>query len=139
MKKWLSSILVPIFKLIPILLFANGLFWLFYDFHNANMSGILGYFFLCAIWFLVTFRWKIVYSKGNTLYVFNYLKTVEIPFSNIVSVEASSWWGWQPRSIILKLKTSTEFGDEIIFIPKPLGYMATETANQLRQFLISKD
>jgi hypothetical protein len=139
MKNRLSSILVPIFKLIPILVLANVLFWIIYDFRNVKLSGILFIFLWCAFWYLLTSRWRDVYLKGNTLYVSNFLKRTEIPVSNIESVEASSWWGWQPRTIILKLKSPAEIGDEIIFVPKPLGFMASETANQLRRQLISND
>jgi hypothetical protein len=104
-----------------------------------KQTGVFAILFICTIGYLLTFRWKSVYLEGNSLFVFNYLKQIEIPVTNIASIDASYWWESSPRTITLKLKSPSEFGNEIVFVPKPYGYMATETAYQLRQFLIPKD
>jgi hypothetical protein len=139
MKRRLSSIIVPFFKYIPVLLIANTLSWLFSDFRNLKASAVVANLFICAVFYFLTFNWKTVSLKGDTLYVFNYLKRIEIPISNIENVEASIWWHSSPRTIILTLKSPSEFGDKIVFVPKPLGYMATDTANHLRRLLVSRD
>jgi hypothetical protein len=139
MKRRLSSIIVPFFKYIPVLLLANVLFWVVSDFRNIKLSALLANFFICAVFYLLTFGWKSVSLKGDTLYVFNYLKRIEISTSNIENVEALIWWHSSPRTIILTLKSPCEFGDKIVFVPKPLGYMATDTADDLRRLLISRD
>src|ERR1044071_2276971 len=132
MKRRLSSILVLLYKLIFIFVLTYGLFWLFYDLRHAASPGLSFLFFWCAIWYVLTFRWKSVYLKGDSLSISNYLKRVEIPLSNVDSVEASSWWGWQPRTITLYLKTSSEFGDRIVFVPRLGGMEAGEIAEELR-------
>ncbi len=91
----------------------------------------------CSIWNLVTFRWKSVYLKNDALSVSNYLRKIEIPLSNIESVKASSWWGWQPRTITVRLKFPSEFGEKIVFVPRGGGFGADEAADELRHLFAS--
>ena len=76
-----------------------------------------------------------MYLKGDALSVSNYLKRIEIPLANLESVEASSWWGWQPRTITVRLKSATEFGKSIVFVPRFGGYGAGEIANELKALI----
>lgn len=73
--------------------------------------------------------------NGGVLLVSNYLKTVEVPISDIVKVEGSSFWGWQPQTVTLKLKSTSLFGDEIIFVPNGGWLDAKSFADELRQNL----
>jgi hypothetical protein len=86
----LSSIITPLYKVIPFIFMPYGLFWLVHDFGNASLGGIIFLFLWCAVWFLLTFRWKSVYLEGDVLSVSNYLRRIRIPLANVESVEASS-------------------------------------------------
>jgi hypothetical protein len=138
MKRRLSSILVPIYKLIFIFVSAEAIYWLFQDFSNVTKSGFIFLLVFCGVWYLLTFRWKSVYLKGNSLLVSNYLKTIDIPFAGIETVEASSFWGRQPQTITLTLKTKSAFGNKIIYVPRGLGLHAKPFADELRQMIDSR-
>lgn len=91
------------------------------------------FFFLwCAVWFLLTRRWKSVYLEGNVLSVSNYVRGVKISLTEVDNVEASSWWGRQPRTVTVRLKSATEFGDSIVFVPRGAGMSAGRIADELR-------
>jgi len=135
MKRRLSSIITPFYKVLPFLLVPYGLFWLIYDFRIASLGGIILYFLVCAAWYFFTFRWKSVYLKGEVLSVSNYLKKLEIPLANLESVDASSWWGSYPRTITIRLKSPSEFGDRIIFVPRLGGLEAREITDELRNLI----
>jgi hypothetical protein len=138
MKKRLSSIITPFYKVIPFIFVPYGLFWLIYDFRSATLGAIIFFFFWCAIWFLLTFRWKSVYLGGGSLSVSNYLKRIEIPLANVESVDASSWWGWQPRTVTVRLKSATEFGESIVFVPRLGGLEAGDIADELRALIAAR-
>lgn len=100
--------------------------------------SVLGFFFMLvwlAGWFLVVNRLKSVYLNGEVLSVSNYLKTIEIPVSEITAVEASRLWGWQPQTVTLKLRSTSIFGDEIAFVPKGKWFKAQSFAAELRRTL----
>ena len=77
--------------------------------------------------------------NGHTLLVSNHVKRIEISLSEISSVEESSWWGSSPRTVTLKLKSKSEFGQEIAFVPRGFGFLATDSANELRLLLKNHD
>lgn len=138
MKRRLSSVLVPIYKLIFIFVLADAIYWLFQDFSNVTKSGFIFLSVFCGIWYLLTFRWKSVYLKGNSLLVSNYLKTIEITFAEVDAVEASSFWGRQPQTITLTLKTKSAFGNEITYVSRGFGLHAEPFADELRQMIDSR-
>src|SRR3954464_4651449 len=99
MKKQLSSIVTPFYKVVP---FVVGIYFLFLAITEFNRFGIAAVLFLClwcTIWYLGTHRWKSVYLEDDTLRVSNYIKRITIPVREIEQVRASSWWGRQPRTI----------------------------------------
>ena len=61
-------------------------------------------------------RLKKVGIDDQFLYVSNYLKEIAIPFSLIGDVTENRWLNTHPVTIHSKLPT--EFGDEIVFMPK---------------------
>ena len=89
----------------------------------------------CVIWYVLTYRWKSVYLAGSTLYVSNYLKKVKIPLSEVKEIKASSWWGWQPRTVTMTLKARSEFGDRIVFVPRGVGLGDSEVEQELKRLL----
>jgi len=135
MKRRLSSILVPIYKLTFILVLAYGLFLTLYDFSKIGKLGLLFLLAFCGIWYLLVFDWKTVYLKGGRLSVSNFRKKIEIPLSDVDVVEASSWWGLRPRTITIYLKSPSEFGKRIVFVPRLGGLEASEMTEELRQLI----
>ena len=134
----LSSILVPIYKLVPILISVIIIYWLIQDFGNITQPGILFLFLFGVIWFVVTFRWKSVYVSGSSLIVSNFLERIEVPFDQVENVEASSFWGLQPQTVKVVLKTESAFGSELIYVPRWLGLNAKPFAEELQRLLASK-
>ena len=61
-------------------------------------------------------RLKEVRVDDNFLYVSNYLKEVAIPLSDIYDVTENRWINIHP--VTIHLKSPSEFGDKIIFMPK---------------------
>jgi len=135
MKRRLSSILVPIYKLTLIVVVAYSLFLTFYDFSKVGKLGLLLLVGFCGVWYFLTFDWKSVYLSEGQLTVSNFRKRIEIPLSNVDVVEASSWWGLRPRTITLYLKSPSEFGKRIVFVPRLGGLEASEMTEELRQLL----
>jgi hypothetical protein len=139
MKIRLSSILVPIYKSAP--LFAALIFlinipvWVKNNFSWEFIPGFLFIFIWGGVFYFATARWKNVYLRGEIISASNFLKKIEIPVSAVSDIEASSWWGWQPRKITVKLKSRTEFGEEIVFVPRGLGFTATTQAEELKRLL----
>jgi hypothetical protein len=61
---------------------------------------------------------KKVEIEGDVLHVSNYLKTVEVPLSNIVLAKEIIGGGNLPRCRVkLELNVDTEFGKNIFFVP----------------------
>ncbi len=61
-------------------------------------------------------RLKEVSVDENFLYVSNYMKEVSIPLSEIYDVTENVWLNIHP--VTIHLKSPSEFGDKIIFMPK---------------------
>lgn len=135
MKRRLSSLLVPLYKLTFFFVLASSIFSLLINFRNFSAPGLLFVSAWLIFLYFTVHRWKSVYLNGGVLLVSNYLKTVEVPISDIVKVEGSSFWGWQPQTVTLKLKSTSLFGDEIIFVPNGGWLDAKSFADELRQNL----
>lgn len=75
-------------------------------------------FWILGIAFLywICIRLKTVSVDGNFLYVSNYIKEISIPLSDISDVTENRWINIHPVKI--HLKTPSEFGETIIFMPK---------------------
>lgn len=135
MERKLSSILVPIYKLVPFVVLAITIYSIFLDIRNAIQSDLIFPVAWCCIWYLLTFRWKRVRLNGEVIEVSNYLKTIRIPVSDIRWIEGSGFWGWQPQTVTISLKSSTPFGKKIIFVPKGGWLGAKSFAESLRRYL----
>ena len=61
-------------------------------------------------------QYKKVWIDKEFLYVSNFLKEIKIPLSNIAEVTESKWLKYRP--ITIALKTESELGRKIMFVPK---------------------
>jgi len=61
-------------------------------------------------------RLKVVSVDNDFLYVSNYLKEIAIPLSDIYDVTENVWLNTHP--VTIHLKSPSEFGDKILFMPK---------------------
>jgi hypothetical protein len=133
MRRRLSSTLTLVYKLILLLMVSNGLYWLTKDPKGVSLPPLLFLSLWCAVWYALTRRWKSVHLAGDDLYVSNYLKKIRIPLAEVKEVEASSVWGWHPRTVTLTLNSPSEFGDRIVFVPRGAGFGASEVARELKR------
>jgi hypothetical protein len=142
MNERLSSVLVPIYKLFPLIplvpmAFRSG--WLLtHGFRREQIVGVLFLLAWSAVFFLITRKWRVVYLRDNMLVIYRLWKRIEIPVSEAIDVQASSWWGSNPRRITIKLRSDTEVGDQIVFVPKGLGFAETK-AKRIRELLNLKE
>ena len=67
-----------------------------------------------AFYFLTTWPAKVVHIDGENLYVSNYRREITIPLADIDGV--SDFILSNPRTVTIKLKKPSEFGDKIVFI-----------------------
>lgn len=132
MKRRLSSLFVPFFKLVFGFALIGAIYVLF---RNFNLASLLSIFVLFILWYFRINPWKKVYLENGFLYVSNYLKTIEVPVSDITKIEASDFWGWQPQTVTIMLKSRTIFGNEIVFVPNGGWMYAKSYVDQLRQDL----
>jgi hypothetical protein len=84
--------------------------------------------FTCLFNYLMAGSLKKIYVAGNTLLVSNFLKTIEIPLSQVRFVNGPDLTSL--RRITLVLRDPSEFGEEIVFAPKMM--QACETAKMLK-------
>lgn len=66
--------------------------------------------------YLTVMRYKKVSVDDEFLYVSNYRKEITIPVSNISGVTETRWV--RTRPITIHLKTDSEFGRKIVFMPR---------------------
>jgi hypothetical protein len=139
MNQRLSSIIVPIYKLFPLLPLVPAVLSASSIWRNGLTSDfVVGLFFwICwgGFFYFVTRNWRVVYLRDNTLVVYTLRKTIEIPASHVADVEASSWLSWNPRRITIKLKSDTGIGNEIVIVPRGFGYFAGTEAKRIRALL----
>ena len=79
-----------------------------WGFAIALLIGFLMFYFFC-------FPLKSVEIDQSYLYMSNYIKTVQVPFSQIEEVTESRLINIHP--VWVKFKTPTEFGSTIVFMP----------------------
>lgn len=70
--------------------------------------------------YLTVMRYKKVSVDDEFLYVSNYRKEITISVSNIADVTELKWI--RTRPITIHLKTDSEFGGKIVFMPKFNGF-----------------
>ncbi len=75
---------------------------------------------ITAIFYFTIMKYMKVSVDDDFLYVSNYWKEIKIPFSDISDVTEIVWIRGHPTTI--HLKTPSEFGSKITFIPKSKGY-----------------
>ncbi len=124
-KRKLSSLQTPLTKIVfPaawISLFGFGTLSLFLGgFKGADdalkWKFLLGWLVGSAFIYWSCIRLKEVSVDDEYLYVSNYLKKARIPLSQIYDVTENVWLNIHP--VTIHLKTPSEFGDKIIFMPK---------------------
>ena len=72
------------------------------------------------IWLSLTA--KVVQMNGSHLYVSNYRREIQIPFSDVERVTETFFFG--PKLITVILKSPTEFGTRIRFLPEDILFDA---------------
>ena len=88
------------------------------DPHSHVMFWVfIGAWILIGGWvFWFAYRLKIVKMDNKYLYVSNLLKVIRIPISDIAKIKESTWS--RTNHVVLTLKSPSEFGSKIVFIPK---------------------
>jgi hypothetical protein len=69
----------------------------------------------CFIWWSCV-RLKRVRCDGGNLYISNYLREIAVPLALVERVTENRWINIHP--VTIHLRYSTDFGDEIVFMPK---------------------
>ena len=140
----LSSEFTFFFKVVvPGLWITLGLFGLWIAVAHRASPNAWSYVLFCVAWlsinFLIdywnTFPLKKVSIDDKVLRVSNFVTEVVVPLSNVEGIEESrfvSWWRWPPARVIVHLKSQSEFGRKIIFVP---GYYIGRVADDLRTAL----
>src|SRR5690349_6607600 len=103
MNQRLSSILVPIYKLFPLVPIVAIIMTTGWSLTNGLTNLPVGAFLIWLIWGLILYffsrSWRVVYLRDKTLVVRTLRRTVEIPVSQVTDVQASSWLVIRPRRI----------------------------------------
>src|SRR5215475_8397545 len=139
MTERLSSIFTPFWKFAPFVLMAYTLLRVMGRAVLSVTINLEDVWFIgfalvwSAFWYLGTFRWKSVYLEDEGLRVSNYIKSIDIPLSNIKDVNGSSWLGWQPQTVTLTLYSPTEFGAKIVFVPRSIGSGVQKLVEEVRK------
>lgn len=106
---------------------------------SGNPLGFLLFIvFAGLVWWRLAPLKKVHLLSGGSLLISNYLKTIEVPLSEVESVETMGFWGWQPQTITLTLKSESGFGKEIVYISRGAGLNAKPFADELRQMITSR-
>lgn len=125
MKRRLSSLQTPLAKVVfPafwIPLFGSGTLTAFlggFSGADADMKWVLLFAWVVGSAFIYwsCIRLKEVSVDGDYLYVSNYIKKARIPLSEIYDVTENVWLNIHP--VTIHLKSPSEFGDKIIFMPQ---------------------
>ncbi len=134
MYKRLSSLMVPVYKLlgiiVPLLMLAD---WVRRE--EYDVSVLLFVALWASVWNLFAFRLKNVCLEGDRLRIYDFWQEVTIPVSEIENVENTGWWRGNPRRIILKLRRATVFGNKIAFVPAGLGFANETITKELRNLI----
>ena len=111
----LVKFVTPVFIAFYVLILARGAFLSVFVFSLQNvifpllLLGISAY----VIWY--NLRLKKVTILSKSLLISNHIKEIKVPFSEINLVTESFWNNIHP--VTIHLKTPTEFGSKIVFMP----------------------
>ncbi len=122
----LSSVIVPIFKLMAFAMGIFGTVLAFLGFEQPNLSRIIFFFIGCAVLTLHTRQWKNVYLQDGLLYVSGVGRGITVPLTEIARVEIVN-----ARRVRLQLRNRTAFGRQIVFVPRWFGHKTPEIASEL--------
>lgn len=93
--------------------------------NRFDLGSLLGFLFFVFIAFLfirAALNWKDVNINKNGLIIsqmnFGKRKEIFVPFKNIKIVRQTLLQRFNPETVIIEFKHSTDFGDKIKFIPK---------------------
>ncbi len=93
-----------------------------YHFDFGGFFGFLFFVFIAFLFIRAALNWKQVEiaKDGLLIYQMNFGKRKEIfvPFENIKIVRQTFLQMFNPETVTIEFKVSTEFGDKIKFIPK---------------------
>lgn len=126
----LSSVIVPIFKLMAIAMGVFGTVLAFLGFEQPNLIRIIIFFIGCAVLTLHTRQWKSVYLHDRLLYVSGIGGGITIPLTEIARIEIVN-----ARRVRLQLRNHTAFGRWIVFVPRWFGHKTPEIASELAQLV----
>ena len=132
MKRRLSSLATPYYRFTPPVLLIFGFVWMSLHFKEVNFAGAVVYILVLGVACIFSLRLKKVHLSLGRLYVSDYFRRTAIDPNEINRVEPSSVWGWQPRTIKLTFNDSSRLGSEIVFIPRGLGFFASEVVDEIR-------
>ena len=125
MSRRLSSLQTPLMKiLLPLFwipFWGFGTVILFFGRFEGGDPDLQWIFLFGSVGGFVLIYWscmrlKAVRVDDNFLYVSNYLKEISIPLSEIYDVTENAWINIHP--VTIHLKSPSEFGEEIVFMPK---------------------
>lgn len=131
MERRLSSRATPYYRFTGPALLVWGSVEMILHLNEVNLIGAFFYVAVVGFVSLWLLRLKKVHLSSGCLYVSNYFRRINITTDQIATVEPSSW-NWHPRTIKLTLNEPSTFGSEIIFMPRGLGFSASEVANEIR-------
>lgn len=129
MKRRLSSILTLPYKLSVLFLASFGIYWFIFQFQKTNVGGAIIYFAAVGLAYFLVGTYKRVQINGDTLYISNYLREIQLPLTEIETVEGPSWKTRTPE-IVITLHSPSAFGPTIKFAPK--FFSGREIAEELR-------
>jgi hypothetical protein len=133
MKRRLSSLATPYYRFTPPVLLIFGFGWIILHVNEVNFAGAVVYTLVLGVACIFSLRLKKVHLSLGRLYVSDYFKRTAIDPNDIAQIESSSLWrGWQPRTIKLTFDVPSRFGSEIVFIPRGLGFFASEVVDEIR-------
>lgn len=113
MKIFFPALWIPTLGFVTLMMFFSG----FNDVDPfAKVFFLFAWVVGSAFIYWTSIRLKEVSVDDNFLYVSNYLKEVAIPLSDIYDVTENVWINIHP--VTIHLKSPSEFGDKIIFMPK---------------------
>jgi hypothetical protein len=123
MRRTLSSLqTIPLKIFSPIVwIFALGLalnrfLGVFQSEDQAGKWIFLGFLVLYSLQTWECMRLKTIDVDDHNLYIGNFTKEISVPLSEILNVTPKRWPRWQV--VTIHLKSSSEFGNKIEFIPK---------------------
>lgn len=118
-EKRLSSPFTIYYKLVvPIITISALMLFIFITLLHDSPVG----YFIIGVGLLVVFLYsrylfplKHVWLGSDYLIVSSYSRKIRIPFHSITSIKENKWFN--PRHVVITLRSDTEFGQRIIFTP----------------------